>query len=552
MSHLNRPDSSATVAQSNNEIQSVGVPTTNTGTSGSPPDHAKSSRAISGLSVFTAEEKRNILLYTIGIMCYKFALESYIGTIKALALERLTVNTFMYTGYLDGFNQAAQCIGSIIVAPLVRHFHTKTVLSVAVITFALISSLGMIIEAATGGKVPQQRVTGKALAGNWDAKGVIPIFVFAGITHGMVELIRRIIPRDIVGGNVSKLRKMDSIVHIFYEVSGTAGAFFATFIALTLGKAFAPVVSPFLFLAAAVFWWQIKVARTDDIEGAKLSSVEEPVHRGGLIAGIVEAFTSFGVAIYEGARIVLSSRKFAWLILGYSVPLVLHRYLENGLASNYAKIKLNESAYGPIMVGGSNFGELCGAAFVFFFTNLVKTPLPWLRLDAVTLSIAWIFYGVSPQSLGTSPIATAWVIAAVLIPISMGWAAGDVSLAAFIQSHVSRLKHTNPHVSSLGAVMAFLYVLYIVIYAIISPVIGGWLDRLPKDNKNEYFKYIGGVMFTILGVIIFAATLTPKGAFALNPEILDEYGHGDEDEEDEDVDVGGKMKEKEMTEMIAG
>ena len=194
----------------------------------------------------------------------------------------------------------------------------------------------------------------------------------------MVELIRRIIPRDVVGGNVTKLRKMDSIVHIFYEVSGTAGAFFAAFIALTLGKAFAPVVSPFLFLAAAIFWWQIRIARTDDdVEGSRLASVEEPVRRTGLIAGIVEAFTSFGIAIYEGARIVLSNRKFAWLILGYSVPLVCHRYLENGLAANYAKIKLGEPAYGPIMVGGSNFGELLGAAFVFFFTNLVKTPLPW-------------------------------------------------------------------------------------------------------------------------------------------------------------------------------
>lgn len=41
----------------------------------------------------------------------------------------------------------------------------------------------------------------------------------------MVELIRRVIPRDIVGGNVQKLRRMDSLVHIFYEIAGTGGAF---------------------------------------------------------------------------------------------------------------------------------------------------------------------------------------------------------------------------------------------------------------------------------------------------------------------------------------
>lgn len=41
---------------------------------------------------------------------------------------------------------------------------------------------------------------------------MIPIYAVCGIAYGMVELIRRIIPRDIVGGDVQKLRKMDSIV----------------------------------------------------------------------------------------------------------------------------------------------------------------------------------------------------------------------------------------------------------------------------------------------------------------------------------------------------
>lgn len=38
----------------------------------------------------------------------------------------------------------------------------------------------------------------------------------------MVELIRRVIPRDIVGGDISKLRRMDATVHIFYEIAGTS------------------------------------------------------------------------------------------------------------------------------------------------------------------------------------------------------------------------------------------------------------------------------------------------------------------------------------------
>jgi len=42
-----------------------------------------------------------------------------------------------------------------------------------------------------------------------------------------------------------------------------------------------------------------------------------------------------------------------------------------------------ESAWSQIMVGGSNFSELLGATFVFLFTNLVHTPMPWLRLDSL-------------------------------------------------------------------------------------------------------------------------------------------------------------------------
>jgi hypothetical protein len=36
--------------------------------------------------------------------------------------------------------------------------------------------------------------------------------MLTGIFFGMVELIRRVIPRDIVGGHIQKLRKMDAAV----------------------------------------------------------------------------------------------------------------------------------------------------------------------------------------------------------------------------------------------------------------------------------------------------------------------------------------------------
>ncbi|TPX54324.1 hypothetical protein PhCBS80983_g05963 [Powellomyces hirtus] len=498
---------------------------------------------------FSYEEKRNILFYVLGIMCYKFGLESFNGTIKALALDRFDKNfasqTYTYAGYLDGFNQAAQCIGSIMIAPLVRRFPTRTVLAFAIVVFGIVSSVGMILEAATGGKSPQQSSTGKAIPGTWDSRLVIVIFTFSGLTHGMVELIRRIIPADIVGGNVLKLKRMDSIVHIVYEIGGTSGAFFATFMALRMGKAFAPIATPIAFAIAAALWSRITIPKT--AANAGMSTMRDGNRN--VVVAVGSAFAAFGASILEGGRIIFTHRRFSWLILGYSLPLVLHRYLENGLAANYAKLVLKESAYGSIMVGGSNFGELLGAVFVFLFTTVIKTPLPWLRLDAVTLSIAWVFYKRTPESLGTSPLGAAWILAAILVPISFGWAAGDVSLAAFIQSHVSRLKNTNPKVSALGAVMAFLYVTYIIAYAIVSPVIGNWLDGLPKDTRvDTYFRNIAGIAFSCAGVVIFATTFLPKGSRKFNPTLEEDYPEEHEEDEQDEI---AKSKNQDIINQIA-
>lgn len=67
----------------------------------------------------------------------------------------------------------------------------------------------------------------------------------------MVELIRRVIPRDIVGGNVQKLRRMDALVHIFYEIAGTAGAF-CTALALIprFGNNYSFIITPIFFTCA--------------------------------------------------------------------------------------------------------------------------------------------------------------------------------------------------------------------------------------------------------------------------------------------------------------
>jgi hypothetical protein len=115
--------------------------------------------------------------------------------------------------------------------------------------------------------------------------------------------------------------------------------------------------------------------------------------------------------------------------------------------------------------------------------------MPWLRLDALMLNIVWVLPRFS--QIATRQVSWAWITAACFIPVSLqpacnaqlicdlhkvsfGWAAGknfpapflitihrsyagDVSLAAYIQSSLSGMDLPDEGVSPLGAVMSFLY-----------------------------------------------------------------------------------------------
>lgn len=58
---------------------------------------------------YTPDERRNIALYIAGIMCYKFGLEAFNGSITTLAADRFKeVSAFKKLGMLQGLNQAFQ------------------------------------------------------------------------------------------------------------------------------------------------------------------------------------------------------------------------------------------------------------------------------------------------------------------------------------------------------------------------------------------------------------------------------------------------------------
>ena len=317
--------------------------------------------------LFSAAEKRNIAIYIAGIMLYKFGLEAFNGSIIALATNRYDYDaknkgikaiTFERVGLLTGLNQAFQCVGSILIAPLIKQFPTRTVLSTAILVFGLLTAILLIVDAATGGKIKPSnwdkthKKTDFGYYGDFNTDGMIPIYCITGIAYGMVELIRRVIPRDIVGGDVQKLRRMDALVHIFYEVSGTAGAF-CTALALIpkLGNNMSFLITPIFFTAAAIVWFFISSLNF------KKTDLDHLAGQPGYLRAVLTGFILFFESIWTGATIIFTSRKYVWLVPGYSLALYGHRYLENGIAPAIAKRYLGNSAWSQIMVGGSNFGE---------------------------------------------------------------------------------------------------------------------------------------------------------------------------------------------------
>ncbi|KXJ92563.1 hypothetical protein Micbo1qcDRAFT_222318 [Microdochium bolleyi] len=487
---------------------------------------------------FDAGERRNIAYYILGIMSYKFGLEAFNGSIQALITNKYDLDaklsnspstTFQNLNLAVGLNYTFQCIGSILIAPLIQRFATKNVLAFSILTFGLFSAILLVVDAATGGTFPppefrppnKHPTTAESYSyyGDFRTDGLIPVYCVTGIAYGMVELIRRVIPRDIVGGNVQKLRKMDSLVHIFYEVAGTTGSF-CTALSLIpqFGANRAFLITPVCFSLAALAWFMIGTLGFRPQHGTALA--KQPSYVKLLVGG----FYYFSQSVWTGGKIIFTSRKFLWLLPGYAIALYTHRFLENGIAPIIARRYFGEAAWAQLLVGGSNLGELLGAATVFMLTNLVHTPMPWLRLDAVMLLIVWYLPYWRPAR---NNIGEAWKAAASFIPISFGWAAGDVSLAAYIQASLARVEtHQSYEVSPLGAVMAFLYVTYVVLYAVTAPLLGRYADAVfnrsgAAAEVNEALIYIGGVQFTLIAALMIAGTFIPRGSWALNPEMLD-------------------------------
>lgn len=225
-------------------------------------------------------------------------------------------------GLLTGLNQAFQCVGSILIAPLIKRYPTKTVLSGAILLFAVCTALLLILDASTGGTmVPKNwSKTHKkgdfSYYGDYNTDAVIPIYSAAGVVYGMVELIRRVIPRDIVGGDIKKLKRMDAMVHIFYEVAGTTGAFVTGLVLIPkFGNNFSFLITPICFLCACITWRFIAEPNFKKQKKWQKTALEEAEKLNYLWQFLFAGWLFFD-SVWTGMKIVFSKRRYVWLISG--------------------------------------------------------------------------------------------------------------------------------------------------------------------------------------------------------------------------------------------
>ena len=116
----------------------------------------------------------------------------------------------------------------------------------------------------------------------------------------------------------------------------------------------------------------------------------------------------------------------------------------------------------------------------------------------------------------------AWIVAATYIPIGFAAAADDIALNSFIQSSLSRLESKHKHISTLGAVVSFLYSSYIIIYAILNPLLGLYIDRVytATGSVRPAFLNTVAVQMTVISVVVFLSTFIPKHALTCNPNLI--------------------------------
>lgn len=476
-------------------------------------------------STFSKLEYSNVIIYMLGIVLWKFALETMNTCLSGIVLNRLDYNSVTGKGGANAgvtwtsmqiVNLTAQVVGVLIVGPLFKRFRPSNVLACTVFLWGICALCIPLIEASTGGSIPGVIDKGSSKSETWGKWTPILIYIFftlAGLFSGVIEMIRRVIPANIVGGDSIKLKEMDASVHMANELSGTAGAILSRYWISYFGWGYALSLLPIGFTLASLLWVMIKPSQ-EQLDYEKERSLKKPV---GFVREAGDVFYGAGFSIFYGAKLVFSSRNLIWLIPAYSLGLVGHRFVEGTIFPLYAKEILKNSDLQTVLTGGSNFGEFLGAVAVLFLASAVKTPIPWIRSDAICMLISWVFPFYKPN---TDANAHAWTLFPLMALLSFGWSAGDTSLAAHVQSNLHKYDNIQSNTTPLHSVMSFLYIINLIFFFVINYACGKARDSVVASNGDLTLMFINiaALPMTIAAIIIFASTFIPVGSLAWNPD----------------------------------
>jgi hypothetical protein len=111
-------------------------------------------------------------IYICGIMLYRLGFEAFNGSIVALATAGRQARTFERARLLAGLNQALQCVGSILLAPLIKCFLARTVSFTAILVLRLLTVVPLIVDAGIGGTISVRKSDDFGYYGDYKTNGI--------------------------------------------------------------------------------------------------------------------------------------------------------------------------------------------------------------------------------------------------------------------------------------------------------------------------------------------------------------------------------------------
>lgn len=411
----------------------------------------------SGLTPTDPETQKRVRSMIAGTAAMKIGMETVTLSVPLLSMIALGGGATMVAGLMVAYSLAqALCAGA--VGGLMDRLPEQKVLAGAVLSQAIL--VGAII--------------GLGAAGALNPWTLFPLYTLVGGAVGIAETSRHAIAPRILGQDPEALARYNARLHIFYEVSGVAGAKAAGKLLSWVGPLGALALQPPAYLAGAWFFWRVKLAKKDPpgigLKAPALSSLRE-------------RWREYVRDVKAGYKLVVGDHRLRWVAVASVLPQILHRILEGLFIPVYAKDVLMDPGAAGDLLAASNLGELIGAVLLLRLASRIKAPA-WIKWGAAAIALVWTL-------AFTHALPVAFF---VILAMGMTWSASDLSLRSEIQSSLG--EKDQPRASS------FLYGTFVLASAAASLALGALIDSLPMTTAL----YAIFAIFTAMGVAVWIAS----------------------------------------------